>query len=309
MVALIHLCGAAAAPPEQAVAEPLIAATGQSGECEYACSPLAGAWIARLSTEKDWENITVAHEEDDKDGKDDDGKDKKSRRSLQTFKFAPVNKECDKFVVNAQTITRPERVIKAFSEVTDLTEFVGIACKTGSRKVDVTAISYGIERKKEADKAIFIAVLSGTIELPKEWESSQEGDHHEKEDDHYKCKCCEDGCKDSKCSCKTGDHSSKDGPAGKCSCCKDSCKDSDCECKAGKYADHQDSEKREELRAELTVAYFDAEQDEDGDGFPDSDAEAIVCLPFEAKFKRVELVPPCKPEKTPSVTATPGVEG
>lgn len=56
------------------------------------------------------------------------------------------------------------------------------------------------------------------------------------------------------------------------------------------------------------MAYFDAEQDEDGDGFPDAGEKPVVCLSFEAKFKRVELQPQCKPTKGTTVTADVGVQ-
>jgi len=212
-----------------------------------------------------------------------------------------VNAKCDKFAVNAQTIARPEKVIRAFPEVTDLTEFVGIACKAESNEVNFTAISYGVERTDEADETVFIAVLSGTIGLPDGWGNSG--------DNSYKCKCCKDGCKDSKCSCKTGDYSSNHGHPGKCCCCVNGCKYADCECKTGKFPNRQECNEPEELRAELTVAYFDAEQDKDGDGFPDSGAEPVICLSFDAKFKRVELQPQCKPAKGPTVARTAGVQG
>ena len=90
---------------------------------------------------------------------------------LKTFKFAPVNVKCDKFVVNAQTIARPKKAIDLFPEVTDLTEFVGIACKA-DKEVNFTALSYGVKRTEETDETIFIAVLSGTIALPEEWGKS-----------------------------------------------------------------------------------------------------------------------------------------
>jgi len=319
LMALIGLRGAGAAVEPAAGA---VTAAGQpSGctcedelTCSCACSPLAGSWIASLWP-KEYENdLTIAGGKDGKDGKDADGKDgkdadgvnKKVKPTLKTFKFAPVNTKCDKFVVNAQAVTRPERVIRAFSEVTDLTEFVGIACKAESKEVNFTAISFGVERGREADKTVFIAVLSGTVKLPDEW--GKDGK------DGYKCKCCKDSCKDSKCTCKNGDYNDKDHPD-KCSCCKNGCKYSDCECKTGQYGknygkdegkdeDQQKCNEPEKLDAELTVAFFDAEQDEDGDGFPDEREEPLVCLAFKAEFKRVVLQPQCKPTKTPTTTAT-----
>ncbi len=304
LVALISLSGAGAVADPNASAS--ITAAGGSSEhngedelsCSCACSPLAGSWIASLTPKEEEKTAKPTGGKDTKDSVQADSLSKKVKPLLKTFKFAPVNDKCDKFVVNAQTIARPQRVIRAFPEVTDLTEFVGIACKGEEDKVNFTAISYGIERGKEEDKTVFIAVLSGTIELPKE-----DG----KDGDCSKCKCCKEGCKDSKCSCKTGDYSTNKDHPGKCSCCsKNGCKYSDCECKTGKYGtddgkdkDRQECEEPKELFAELTVAYFDAEQDEDGDGFPDAREEPLICLAFKAEFKRVELQPQCKPSETP----------
>jgi hypothetical protein len=316
LVALIGLSGAGAAAPEEPASASVTAAGQPSGcgcedelSCSCACSPLAGSWVASLSPK-----------EDEKTGKPTPVKDtiqadsasKKVKPILKTFKFAPVNAKCDKFVVNAQTIARPQRVCKAFPEVTDLTEFVGIACKAESEEVNFTAIGYGVEMTREADKTVFIAVLSGTIALPKE--SGKDGSQSSGYSD--KCKCCKDSCKDSKCSCKTGDYSSNKDHPGKCSCCKNGCKYADCECKTGKYGkddgkdeDQQKCNEPKELYAELTVAYFDAEQDEDGDGFPDEGEKPLICLPFKAEFKRVELQPQCKPSKTPQVNATAAAQG
>jgi hypothetical protein len=345
LVALIGLTGAGAAAPEEpaaALEEPTVApaesavvpeepaaapaesaaapvtAAGQPSECgcedelscSCACSPLAGSWVASLQPKEDERDGKATDGKDTRDAIEVDSAKKKVRPLLKTFKFAPVNTKCDKFVVNAQALTRPERVIRCFPEVTDLTEFVGIACKAESYEINFTAIGYGIERGKEEDKTVFIAVLSGTIALPKE--SAKDGEH-------YKCKCCEDSCKDSKCTCKNGDYNDKDHPD-KCSCCKNGCKYSDCECKTGKYGknygkeDEKDKDQKcnepEKLYAELTVAYFDAEvADEDGDGFPDSREEPLICLPFKAEFKRIELQPQCKPSKTPTVDASADAQG
>jgi hypothetical protein len=319
LMAMLGLCGAGAAAPADTATAALeapptdtaaIAAAGQSSDCgckdelscSCACSPLAGSWIASLTPKEDGKK-------DGKDGKGSDNADsvaKKARPTLKTFKFIPVNDKCDKFALNAQAVTRPKRVIDAFKEVTDLTEFVGIACKADSKEVNFTAIGYGVERGKEEDKTIFIAVLSGTVKLSDEW--SKDGK------DSYQCKCCKDSCKDPKCTCKAGyndkDHSSK------CTCCKNGCKYSDCECKTGQYGKNYGKDQNpskcnepEKLGAELTVAYFDAQtQDEDGDGFPDKKAEPIVCLPFKAELKRVVLLPQCEPTKTPKVTATGEVQ-
>jgi hypothetical protein len=281
LLALTGVCGAETAAPADtaAVAVPApdtaseaITAAGQpSGSshkdepsCSCACSPLAGSWIASLwPKEYEKDAIEVAGKKDSKDGKDADGTEKKVKPTLKTFKFVPVNTECDKFAVNAQAVTRPERVCKAFSEVTDLTEFVGIACKAESKEVNFTAIAFGVERTKEADKAVLIAVLSGTVRLPDEWN------------------------KDTKYSADAGKSGKDDG----------------------KDKDRQECNEPEKLDAELTVAFFDAEQDEDGDGFPDEHAEPIVCLAFKAELKRVVLLPQCKPTKITSTTASAGVQG
>jgi hypothetical protein len=289
---------------------------------------LAGAWIARLWTEQDNE-VEPVLEQADKIGKKPNANGTTLKQTLKTFKFAPVNEKCDRFVVNAQATTRPQRVIKAFPEINDLTEFVGIACQSDSRQVDFTAIGYGLQRTAEEDKTVLIAVLSGTVELAKEWGKDGDGSH--------KCKCCREACKESSCSCKTGDFATpgKHGHPGKCCCCAEGCKYSDCECKSGKFPDRKDlnvdavaldevaskdedrdkdkgkdneCQEPEELSAELTVAYFDAEQDADGDGFPDSGEKPVICLAYQAKFQRVKLLPQCKPSTPDLVTAASGAQ-
>jgi hypothetical protein len=280
LVPLTGVCGAAAAAPADPVSA-AIAAAGQSSECgcedglscSCACSPLAGSWVASLwPKEYEKDAVEVTGGKDGKDGKDTDGASKKARPTLKTFKFTPVNDKCDKFALNAQAVTRPQRVITAFPEVTDLTELVGIACKADSKEKEVnfTAIGFGVERGKEYDKTVFITVLSGTVALP------------------------DDGGKDTKYSADAGKDQGKDSG-------KDQGKDN------GKDQDQSKCNEPEKLEAELTVAYFDAEQqDEDGDGFPDERAEPIVCLAFKAELKRVVLLPQCKPTKTTTVTATTG---
>jgi hypothetical protein len=282
LVALTGLCAAQAAAPDDTAAAAVtapadtaseaITAAGKPSEwdhkdepsCSCACSPLAGAWIATLSQTKEYPDaieITSSKDgKDGKDGKDVDGKAKKARPLLQTFKFVPVNTECDKFVVNAQAITRPQRVVRGFAEVTDLTELVGIACQAKSTEVRFTAIGYGVERTVEYDKTILIVVVSGTIELP-------DGKSH---DGKYNVDSAKQGKDD------------------------------------GKNQDRQECDEPEKLCAELTVEYFDAEQDEDGDGFPDSRAEPIVCLTFNAEFKRVPLLSPYEPAKKAPVPTGKG---
>jgi hypothetical protein len=294
----------AAAPPEGPAAD--VAAQGWSScdDCSCACAPLADAWIAQLWTQDD-AIIVAADATDGKDGKD--GKDdKKVSQTIKTFKFIPTNDKCDRFVLNAQATTRPKRVIQAFPELTDLTEFVGVACQAGKKEVDFTAIAYGIKRAGKndfKDDIVLIAVLSGTVELPKEADKGKDGVPH-------KCKCCEkNGCKDSKCSCTTGDYTAPNRHTpkhpGKCCCCVDGCKYDDCECKAGKYPDRKDGKddkcfEPKELPAELTVAYYDANADKDGDGFPDKNQKPVICLSYNAKFRRVELLPQCKPTTKPT---------
>lgn len=297
LVALTGLYAAQAAAPADTAAVPAaedtaseaITAAGQSSDwerkdedsCSCACSPLAGAWIASLwPKEYEKDAIEVDSKKDGKDGNDTDGVSKKVRPTLKTFKFTPVNDKCDRFALNAQAVTRPQRVITAFPEVTDLTELVGIACKADSKEEEVnfTAIGYGVERGKEYDKTIFIAVLSGTVELPDE----------RNKDTKYSADAQKDQGKDS------GKDQGKDSG-------KDRGKDD------GKDGDCQECNEPEKLDAELTVAFFDAaNQDENGDGFPDKNAEPIVCLAFKAELKRVVLLPQCKPTKTTTVTATTG---
>jgi hypothetical protein len=278
LLALTGVCGAetavpadttaVAAPAADAASEAVTAAGQPSGSdrkdepsCSCACSPLAGAWIATLSQTKEYPDaVEITSSKDGKDGKDADGKAKKARPLLKTFKFVPVNTECDKFAVNAQAITRPQRVVRAFPEVTDLTELVGIACQAKSTEVKFTAIGYGVERTVEYDKTILIVVVSGTIELP-------DGKSH---DGKYNVDSAKQGKDD------------------------------------GKNQDRQECDEPEKLCAELTVEYFDAEQDEDGDGFPDSRAEPIVCLTFNAEFKRVPLLSPYEPAKKAPVPTGKG---
>ncbi len=153
VVATPELADAAAAPAALTAGEP---------SCPCACSPLAGAWIGKLSSPV--------------------------KTSLVTFKFVPVNKECTSFAVNAQITVRDAKVQKAWPDATDITEFVGTACKIGNKKVEFTAIGLGIEKKTDctcSDRILFIAVMSGCVEIPD------------------KCKKCEDACKDNEDACST----------------------------------------------------------------------------------------------------------
>ena len=115
-------------------------------KCPCGCSPLAGAWTAKLSSSK---KETV----------------------VDTFKFVPVNEGCTKFAVNAQVTIRSTQAIKCWPEACDLTEFVGTACKDQWSDVQFTAIGYGVKRcdpkdAGAADKVVFITVMTGLIDVP-----------------------------------------------------------------------------------------------------------------------------------------------
>jgi hypothetical protein len=211
--------GGAADVPQDPVATPELAAAGEPS-CPCACSPLAGAWIAKLSS-------PVA-------------------TSIDTFKFLPVDTACTRFAVNAQITVRDAKVLKAWPDANEITEFVGTACRTEKKKVEFTAIGYGVEKRFDCrcnDKVAFIAIMSGCVEVPE------------------KCEKCEQACQDAECGCS----------ATVCTC-----------------------EEPKELEMTLNVAYFDACQDEDRDGFPDA-CNAVICISHKTKIKRVELMPPCEP--------------
>lgn len=140
-----------------AAAAPAIAAAGDPScscalKCPCGCSPLAGAWTAKLASEK-------------------------KEAILATFKFLPVNDGCTKFAVNAQIPTRSAKVIKCWPDACDLTEFVGTACKGQWNDIQFTAIGYGVKRHCDPnacdpndpgakDKVVFIAVMTGMVDLP-----------------------------------------------------------------------------------------------------------------------------------------------
>jgi hypothetical protein len=46
-------------------------------------------------------------------------------------------------------------------------------------------------------------------------------------------------------------------------------------------------------------AFYLAEQDADGDGFPDPGEEPVTCLPFTFTSKRLNMMPPCVPTPMP----------
>ncbi len=262
--------GAAATPAQTpASAAPAIAAAGESPcsdclKCPCGCSPLAGAWVAKLFCEPSSKSSS-----------------RREESILQTFKFAPVNDGCTKFVVNSQSVTRLAKVAKFFPDACDQTEFVGIACKDEWKDIKLTAISYGVQRcittpraglavasgetttttcPTTTDKVVFIAVMTAKIEIP---ESCLECDEKEKSNP------------DPKSSDKDGKQSTSDG------------KEYSGPCKEPK-----------ELKATIFIAYFDAAQDVDRDGFPDCECdEAVLCVRCETCLKRVEQKEPCDAEK------------
>jgi hypothetical protein len=117
-----------------------VTAATDTPKCPAGCSPLAGAWVAKLSSPVE----TV----------------------IQTIKFVPINNECSTFAVNSQASTRSAKVIKFWPDATDLTEFVGTACASTWNDVRFTAIGYGVQRCDTVDKVVFIEVLNGRIEVP-----------------------------------------------------------------------------------------------------------------------------------------------
>ncbi len=200
-------------------AAPGLAAAGETPcsscvKCPCACSPLAGAWVARFTSDKE----AIVH----------------------TFKFQPVNAGCTRFAVNVQAAVRSAKVLKCWPEACDLTEFVGLACKDQWNDMRFTAIGYGVKHcdpnnRSPTDKVVFIAVMTGLVDLP------------------ASCPDCNQPPLDGVC----------DEP--------------------------------EEFRMIAYVSYFDAEQDQDGDGRPDCDlGEAVFCVCFETKLKRVKLLEPCE---------------
>jgi hypothetical protein len=276
VVGLASMTVVAAVSSGTAATTPALAAAGEPPcscvvKCPCGCSPLAGAWVARLVLPTDksssWEETII-----------------------QTFKFAPINEGCSKLVVNSQATTRPEKVAKFWPEACDQTEFVGVACEDDWKDMKFTAISYGVQRcaytlllGREAttclptkDKIQFIAVMTGRIELP---ESCLDCGSSDQSDGNYP-----NG--DGKSSNTDGESSTPDGTYTG-------------ECKEPK-----------ELPAQIFVAYFDAAQDADHDGFPDCSCdEAVLCLKFEACLKRVEQVAPCDTESKSFAACLAACEG
>jgi hypothetical protein len=282
VVGLTALTAMAAAAPEAAATSaqapatapgvPAVPALAAAGEplcssclkCPCGCSPLAGAWVAGLFSESSSKSYS------------------REETIIQTFKFAPVNDGCTKFVVNSQAATRLAKVGKFWPDACDQTEFVGIACKDEWKDIKLTAISYGVQRciytpvaggliagasgeippsttcPTTTDKVVFIAVMTAKIEIS---ESCLECDSN----GNYGA--------DPKSSGTDGKYPTTDGTYTG-------------ECKEPK-----------ELQATIFVAYFDAAQDVDRDGFPDCPCdEAVLCVRFETCLKRVELMEPCDAE-------------
>jgi hypothetical protein len=254
----IHPSGAAQTAAEVPAA-PAIAAAGESScactiKCPCGCSPLAGAWVARLSSYTD--NI------------------------VQTFKFAPINEGCSMFVVNSQATTRSAQVVKFWPDACQQTEFVGTACPGEWGDVVLTAVSYGVKRCNPADKVsrtivvntakpapadevVFIAILTAKVEMP------------------ASCLTCyPPGTNDSGKDAVAVSGTPSGTPDGK----PDGSPDGTCKAP-------------DELPMLVYVSYYDASQDQDGDGFPDT-CEAVLCVCYETRLKRVQVTSPCAESKS-----------
>ncbi len=264
MTALGAAAPGAAATPAQA---PAIAAAGESPcsgslKCPCGCSPLAGAWVAKLFSESGAKSSSSREES-----------------ILQTFKFAPVNDGCTKFVVNSQSVTRLAKVGKFWPDACDQTEFVGIACKDEWKDIRLTAISFGVQRcltsedrkiiagtsgettkcPTTTDKVAFIAIMTAKIEIP-------------------------DSCVDCNTSSNDGSNPKSSDKEGKPPASDN--KEYDGPCK-----------EPQELKATIFISFFDAAQDIDRDGFPDEPCdEPVLCVRFETCLKRVNLREPCEAE-------------
>ena len=133
LTATMALAAANSAPAPPAPA-PAITVAGETScsscqKCPCGCSPLAGAWVAKLACEPSSKSSSWWDE-----------------ALIQTFKFAPINEGCTKFVVNSESTTRLAQVAKFWPDACDQTEFVGIACKDEWKDMKLTAISYGVKR-------------------------------------------------------------------------------------------------------------------------------------------------------------------
>lgn len=141
-MSLVIPCGAG-----DVAQDALAAAAAGCPKCTCACSPWAGAWVGGFTS----------------GGLAPDGCTPCEKSVIETFKLAPISLTCDHFVLNLQVSMCEPKVLNAFPEATDMTEFVGVACKDGENKVVFTAIGYGMKKSGTCNEVVFIAVKSGTI--------------------------------------------------------------------------------------------------------------------------------------------------
>jgi hypothetical protein len=144
-MSLVSPCGAG-----DVAQDALAAAAAGCPKCTCACSPWAGAWVGGFTS----------------GGLAPDGCTPCEKSVIETFKLAPISLTCDHFVLNLQVSMCEPKVLKAFPEATDMTEFVGVACKDGENKVVFTAIGYGMKKSGTCNEVVFIGVKSGTICMP-----------------------------------------------------------------------------------------------------------------------------------------------
>ncbi len=132
------------------VAVAAAAAAGGCPKCTCACSPWVGAWVG---------GFAPAGDSTDQCGECE-------KKVIETFKLAPIALTCDTFVLNLQVSLCEPKVRKAFPEATEMTEFVGVACKEGESKVVFTAVGYGMKKSETCEEVVFIAIKSGSINAP-----------------------------------------------------------------------------------------------------------------------------------------------
>lgn len=149
MAALVPICPCGAADVTQDLTA---AAAGGCPQCTCSCSPWLGAWVGGFT----------------EDGKDNaaNAQDMCAKKMIETFKFSMINLSCDQFALNLQASLCEDKVYKAFPEANDMTEFVGVACKSEETKVVFTAVGYGMKKDGVCDEVVFIAIKSGTVVLP-----------------------------------------------------------------------------------------------------------------------------------------------
>lgn len=143
-MSLVSPCGAGDVSQEAA------AAAAGCPKCTCACSPWVGAWVGGFAS----------------GGFASDGCGECEKKVIETFKLAPIALTCDTFVLNLQVSMCEPKVLRAFPEATDMTEFVGVACKDGENKVVFTAVGYGVKKSETCNEVVFIAIKSGTINMP-----------------------------------------------------------------------------------------------------------------------------------------------